>query len=614
MEQSASLEAEPPKEEVISQCLTLLSQKDDTSRFVGLAMMLSIINHVSDPEKVVRSCSEKLNPLFLDRLLKAGAREQTPSEESKNMVELAVNVINAFARCLPDAGDNRFLVDRTPALIAALASSSALTSASILQILHAFATGTAGSQKIIQSDNLDAIVDASGANDMAIQVLQHAFIKSLGDPALVKVCLERFFRKLVQKLEHCERSLRLTLLELLGELLVRIPSQILPSDPSWTEPLYGAIRTLITSGSSSAERRHCFIITASLLHGYPSEHFFRCKSLSMPSTSGKPFIYLLLQLVTIDLRAAFPSLLEQLASPSYAATIQRLAAGFDIVASFLTFLMDSEDFESIGLDPEVLLKLRNDIGETFGLTIEFLRDRWDAAYSGAAGFEPGYEQDGPKGLTWDSSLGGGPEKDVLIIGAVRALSLWLKEDEALRKEAGGLMDVFLGLWTKGLEAGVDYRSWIIGALDGILEEPHGRAMFQQLKGWQLVWNDLKTTLGNSQRGEQQTRVAIEEARLLTTFVKEERFYNDSWARESVKVAANFRSANSSRLELELGVMMLELASECVAATLGSTGKFLNRELEQLCALHKRFEPMVQNAAENDELMGIMEDVSQLFPA
>jgi hypothetical protein len=51
-----------------------------------------------------------------------GAGEQISPAESRNMVELAVNVINAFARCLPDAGDSHFLVDRIPALIAALAN------------------------------------------------------------------------------------------------------------------------------------------------------------------------------------------------------------------------------------------------------------------------------------------------------------------------------------------------------------------------------------------------------------------------------------------------------------------------------------------------------------
>jgi len=36
------------------------------------------------------------------------------------MVELAVNIINAFATSIPDAGNNPFLVDRTPALIAVI--------------------------------------------------------------------------------------------------------------------------------------------------------------------------------------------------------------------------------------------------------------------------------------------------------------------------------------------------------------------------------------------------------------------------------------------------------------------------------------------------------------
>jgi hypothetical protein len=113
-----------------------------------------------------------------------------------------------------------------------------LTAASILQILHVFATGAAGSQKIIQSENLDALIDASGSNDIAGQVLQHAFINSLSDPALVKVRLELFLQKLVQKLANCERELRLSILELLGELLVRVPSQVRIDFIDWNSCLY----------------------------------------------------------------------------------------------------------------------------------------------------------------------------------------------------------------------------------------------------------------------------------------------------------------------------------------------------------------------------------------
>lgn len=49
-----------------------------------------------------------------------GTTKQKSPEEATQMVELAVNIINAFATSLPDAGNNPFLVDRTPALIAVI--------------------------------------------------------------------------------------------------------------------------------------------------------------------------------------------------------------------------------------------------------------------------------------------------------------------------------------------------------------------------------------------------------------------------------------------------------------------------------------------------------------
>ena len=57
---------------VVSDCLSLLSRSDDTSRFVGLAMMLSIVNHIQDPSDILGRSMETLNPIFLDRLLNAG--------------------------------------------------------------------------------------------------------------------------------------------------------------------------------------------------------------------------------------------------------------------------------------------------------------------------------------------------------------------------------------------------------------------------------------------------------------------------------------------------------------------------------------------------------------
>lgn len=49
---------------------------------------------------------------------KTGAKK-TP-EEAKDMIELAVNVVHAFATLLPDAGENVALVARAPGLIRVL--------------------------------------------------------------------------------------------------------------------------------------------------------------------------------------------------------------------------------------------------------------------------------------------------------------------------------------------------------------------------------------------------------------------------------------------------------------------------------------------------------------
>lgn len=361
---------------------------------------------------------------------------------------------------------------------------------------------------------------------------------------------------------------------------------------------------MLTTNPNATERRYCTIITASLLHSYPPTLLFH--SSHTHSSSDKPSIYILLQHLTIDLRASFPSLLEQLASPSYHSTIQRLAAAFDIIASFLTFLIHAEDFSTIPISPDLLIKLRTDLSETFGLTVEFLRDRWDAAYAGAAGFEPGFEEGALKGLTWDSTISGGPERDALIVGAVRALSVWLKEDESLRGEAGGLMDVFLGLWSKGIEAGVDYRAWLVGALSGVLEEPNGRTIFVKLMGWKVVWEDLRS-IYNTEPDEEELQLGIEEARILVGFVKSERFGNEGWARELAGVVVSgSREARGRRLELE--VMVLSLASAVVAGTHGASGSFLRREVEGLRRVQKRMEAAASGEEEGDELVDILEDV------
>lgn len=365
--------------------------------------------------------------------------------------------------------------------------------------------------------------------------------------------------------------------------------QHLPSDTAWVKSTYSGIDTIITSGHTSKERHHTTIIAASLLHRYSPALLFehttptsaKGKTRATPS-SDKPFVYFFLQLVLIDLRASFPALMESLAKPSYGTTAHRLATSFDIVAAFLGYLVTADSFATFALTPDLLLKLRSDLSETFGLTLEFLRDRWDAAFAGAEGFEPGHEDKGTLlALTWDTNLRGGLLGDPLVMASVRALSLWLREEESLRAEAGGMVDFFLGLWVRGREAGIDYRVWVVGALEGIVEEDHGRAQFTKYGGWEVVWGDLKHVYSVRDVGEEETGLAVAEARLLCEILVMGGSCEEGRCRE---VCAVVGRRGPGRMGSELDAEVLKLASACLANVPRETRRRMGQEVGKVRGL------------------------------
>jgi Neurochondrin len=82
----------------------LLQAKDDTSRFVGLALLKSVLDNGQlgqEPENL-QLLWESMSPKFLDRLLRAPQSERINRTESKNMVDLAVAVLHTFTNLLPE--------------------------------------------------------------------------------------------------------------------------------------------------------------------------------------------------------------------------------------------------------------------------------------------------------------------------------------------------------------------------------------------------------------------------------------------------------------------------------------------------------------------------------
>ena len=101
----------------------LLQAKDDTSRFVGLALLKSVLDnwqHTQNPERL-QLLWEAVPPKFLDRLLRARRNEKINKEEAQNMVDLAAAVLHTFVILLPEASrQGKRIVGRMESLVKAL--------------------------------------------------------------------------------------------------------------------------------------------------------------------------------------------------------------------------------------------------------------------------------------------------------------------------------------------------------------------------------------------------------------------------------------------------------------------------------------------------------------
>ena len=109
----------------------LLKAKDDTSRFVGLALLKTILdNQVVQPGRnETQTLFEAISPKFFDRLLAAQSGQKTDKEEAKNMVDLAVSVLHTFSMILPEeAHKEERLTGRIEALVKALVDRCVLDS------------------------------------------------------------------------------------------------------------------------------------------------------------------------------------------------------------------------------------------------------------------------------------------------------------------------------------------------------------------------------------------------------------------------------------------------------------------------------------------------------
>ena len=376
-------------------------------------------------------------------------------------------------------------------------------------------------------------------------------------------------------------------------------------------------------------RTSAIVLAATLLRIY-REQFSALLFKPSSTAPAKPFVYLYIKLLLVEIRATIPSLWGMHTSSTFPDTGKRLAASYDIIVSFIGYLLKSLDEDvhesdastSLLLPPDLLIRLRADIAEAMSSSIEYIRDRYDAAVGGSTSSRPSMDTSPqpqnpadhhfrpPSDWSDDRS----PELH-LVAAQIRALGLWLREDEneKLRTEGASIVVVLLSLYASTTTD--DIRSPIVLALQGILKVSEGVETFLDKNGWTILFEDLKSALATPGIAAGHTTRAIEIVRVLLAVVesKASSHFRNEWLEVVPLSLACDTSELSSPLELELRIGTWQLAVELLSrAPMASRRKYV-KEARRMVELASGLSDKVDDDESLEGLREVVDGVLELYP-
>ena len=509
----------------LAQTLGLLKAKDDTSRFAGLSLLRSLLDSnekLRDDPDVISKCWSSISEKFLVRLLKAQPSDKRNEEESKSLVELAVSIVHTFVNLLPsnelESTKIRDLCEPISKSVSRLDPGSRI---SAFQILQSVAARPSNFSLFRDQSILSSLTDLAKNDESALReygrilrLLRNGGLDSNGSEFEFRC---RYVEAMIQDLlQHCKKDNRTLLFEAIVEIYRDGPSFY---TIEFVKSLMPLVQDAILRAPNARTRKATITLISNIIRdpstGMETQSLIFAPAKGITQDPEKPFAYIFINLVLIELRSTLPSLIEQLAAPSYASTALHLASCYDILSAFTQHLLSSlsaaaDEDPPPALAPSTLLKLRAATTSTLSQTLEFLRARWDGAHAGAAGLPASTKADlrvtrdwrggdrAPLALAWDSPAAP-PAADPVVVAGLRALALWLREDDdaGLLKEARGLLDMLLVLFAEGGEGrggpGPDLRVPVAIVLGAVLRASEKAvAEFLALDGWDVLAGDLRS--------------------------------------------------------------------------------------------------------------------------
>lgn len=520
----------------IDQVFDLLATKDDTSLFVGLSLLRSYLDSRPDVQKDTGKLLEAWNAIqksFLRRLLRTRPSKTVGEEDARSMNNLAVAIVHSFVNLLPQEElGSQDISSLVLPLAQAIQVVEEVQRMLVWQCLQCIGATHQGAKFILDhkteiDEAVAGLIDDDRHLEQLVTLLR---LVRHGQPSnwddWVCSLLKRTESRpavLFTMLSQVINSTEVSSIMFVDDLFCADPhvaqTSELDQNP-WLDPSISILKRGIVRTPTPKVRTASVLLAGSLLRHLPPSRNFPAVLFgdSVELQPGDPrFSQIFVKLLLVDIRASIPSLLSSIADPSYPTIALRLAMSYELVGAFTMILLqslgeDDEDNQNVSddtavrLDPDSILTLQTDLTETFSLTLEFLRDRWDASVAGAAGLHPdsrisdGRQPNTRLQLSWDNPTLS-PLKDPIVISALRVLALWLCEDanSHLHKQAVGLMDMLLSLYSASThEMGSnDFRHAILTLLTGLFTHDASEAAVQDFLaqgGWDTLAADLAKSL------------------------------------------------------------------------------------------------------------------------
>jgi len=337
-----------------------------------------------------------------------------------------------------------------------IASSTESTKVELLQVLVSISTYMEGAQLLynIWKDDWDLVLKDLSTQPLVLEIVSRMFSAlSYFDSDIIDIAAENLFSELDGVLSRIIKELGPTatstpdLFNWFYQLLRSIEYQKEDDDDcimeegmfDWLEQLVQLMGTAVARprSISSGVQASVVELAKETIDKFPQfKHVLFDPTIKPPSGGSNPTSFTIITSLLIDIRCTIPSLQEILHKAEYKDTSTRLSTSYDLAFKYLDFLLKAEDDAENGrlrwgrepkrLPYNLLLILQDDVAQAMRLTVESLRDRYDAAIHRDADLQEMI-------------------KDPLIVSQVGALGFWLQDDDSA--SADDLLEVLLKLCT-----------------------------------------------------------------------------------------------------------------------------------------------------------------------